>query len=72
LLERGVSLIPVTVAGDSFYSLLDNPKPMTDPDFPQGWTNFYRSNDYAATAYFYLDRPEDNLPSLAPCSERIK
>jgi hypothetical protein len=24
---------------------------------PNDWTNFYRSDDYAVTAYYYLDRP---------------
>jgi len=34
------------------------------------WLNFYRSDDYAATAYFYLDRPVSNLPVLPPVGER--
>jgi len=72
LLGQGVPLIPVTASGDSFLRLLDYPKSVTDADFPNGWTNFYRSDDYAATAYFYLDRPEDNLPPLAPRAERVK
>jgi hypothetical protein len=36
------------------------------------WMNFYRSDDYAATAYFYLDRPDSELPGLAPEAERIQ
>jgi hypothetical protein len=30
-----------------------------------GWTNFYRSDDWSSTAYFYLDKPVSNLPRLA-------
>jgi len=37
---------------------------------PDGWTNFYRSDDVSATAYFYLGTPENNLPPLQPASYR--
>jgi hypothetical protein len=36
------------------------------------WVNFYRSDDYAATAYFYLDSPTDELPPLASVAGRVK
>ncbi len=42
------------------------------PDFPVTSTNYYRSDDVCATAYFYLDKPESNLPELAPLSLRLK
>ena len=45
---------------------------ITDPAFPQGWINFYRVDDYSATAYFYLDQPVSNLPELVSVKERIK
>ncbi len=32
---------------------------------------FERSDDWSACAYFYLDRPENGLPPLAPAAERI-
>lgn len=32
---------------------------------------FERSDDWAACAWFYLDRPENGLPELAPAAERI-
>ena len=35
--------------------------PLSDPSLPDGHTNFYRSDDVAAVAYFYLDRPENGL-----------
>jgi hypothetical protein len=31
---------------------------------------FERSDDWSSTAYFYLDRPENGLPRLAPVGER--
>lgn len=34
------------------------------------WYNFYREDDYASTAYFYLDRPENGLPELPAVSIR--
>jgi len=35
-------------------------------------TNYYRSDDVCATAYFYLDRPTSNLPTLPPVELRLK
>ncbi|HLL55604.1 MAG TPA: DUF2961 domain-containing protein, partial [Myxococcaceae bacterium] len=32
---------------------------------------FERSDDWSSCAYFYLDRPENGLPKLAPVAERI-
>ncbi len=44
-----------------------------DDTFPDDdWVNFYRVDDYSATAYFYLDKPESNLPPLAPLEKRLK
>lgn len=34
--------------------------------------NFYRSDDVSATAYFYLDKPYSNLPSLSDKELRIQ
>ncbi len=41
-------------------------------DFPVTSTNFYRRDDVCATAYFYLDKPESNLPELPPLGLRLK
>ena len=41
------------------------------PDFPVTSTNFYRSDDVCATAYFYLDKPENYLPGIQPLEERM-
>jgi hypothetical protein len=76
LQKKGVPLIPVTIDPGSrtnFQQLLvkDPPVPLSDPSLPDGHTNFYRSDDVAAVAYFYLDRPEGALPAIAPAAERI-
>ena len=55
-------------------------KLMEDPSFPDinddkfpadEWVNFYRVDNYSATAYFYLDKPENELPPLQPLTERL-
>jgi len=74
LQKQGVPLIPVTIdpgSRNNFQQLLSNPKPLADPTLPDGHTNFYRSDDVAAVAYFYLDRPEGALPPLAAAAERL-
>ncbi len=44
-----------------------------DDKFPSDeWVNFYRLDNYSATAYFYLDKPESNLPALAPVTQRLR
>lgn len=72
---NGASLIPVTVATEKELIKLFERTPMpklSDSDFPQGWTNFYRSDDVSATAYFYLNAPVNGLPAIQPVAERIK
>jgi hypothetical protein len=72
LLKSNVKLEPVSVAGlNSFRSLLDEPKNIFDKDFPFGWVNFYRIDDYSATSYFYLDAPVTSLRELPEVSERV-
>jgi hypothetical protein len=74
LQRGGAPLIPVTIDPGSrtnFQQLLTSGKPLSDPSLPDGHTNFYRSDDVAAVAYFYLDRPENGLPAIAPAAERL-
>jgi hypothetical protein len=76
MLERGVPLVPITIdpgRRTNFQQLLasDPPTPVTRPGLPDGWTNFYRSDDVSAVALFYLDRPSNGLPVIAPVAERI-
>lgn len=76
MLNAGVRLIPITVdpgRRTNFRQLLasDPPARLNEPDLPDGWTNFYRSDDVSAIAYFYFDRPSSSLPAIAPVAERI-
>lgn len=74
LVDAGVPLIPISVDAGSrtrFRKLLE-----TEPRTPlsaagfDGHTNFLRSDDVSAVAYFYLDRPVSGLPALAAAGER--
>lgn len=70
MIEQGAELRPVTIEG---MPLLEGeaPKGLDDPSLPAaGWTNFFRRDDVCAAALFYLDRPENGLPRLAPAAER--
>jgi hypothetical protein len=74
LQRAGAPLIPVTIDPGSrtnFQQLLTSGKQLSDPSLPDGHTNFYRSDDVAAVAYFYLDKPENGLPAIAPAAERL-
>ena len=74
LLKAGAKLKPVTIdpgQRTNFQQLLSSGKQVTDPGLPNGWTNFYRSDDVSAVAFFYLDKPVSGLATLAPASERM-
>jgi hypothetical protein len=70
MLNAGVPLIPIAmdnlVEGKGLIHLYEKGKinDLKDPSLPDSWTNFYRSDDVSATAYFYLDKPSDELPQL--------
>ncbi|MCY4562370.1 MAG: DUF2961 domain-containing protein [Flavobacteriaceae bacterium] len=51
---------------------MENPPALDSEDFGIGSTNFYRRDDVSATAYFYLDKPYSELPSLPPKEHRNK
>lgn len=72
--ERGVPLIPVTTDyGRDFKRFYKKDSVVqVDKNDRASCTNFYRSDDYSSTAYFYLDRPVNRLPMLAPVSDRVK
>jgi Protein of unknown function (DUF2961) len=71
LQEKGAHLIPVTMSGDHFMRLMEKSSRPLDSAALKGWMNFYRTDDYSATAYFYLDSPTSDLKGLAPIGERI-
>jgi len=77
--EKGAEIVPVWMLGTDgkvtiHRRLLDEkPAPkLEDPVFPETSTNFWRSDDVCATAYFYLDKPENDLPELPPVELRLK
>lgn len=68
MIEAGVPLIPVSIQeGQIFQGLMDSipPVDLKNDNLMSGWTNFYRSDDWSSTAWFYLDKPENELPELA-------
>jgi len=70
--KAGAPLIPVSVdvgnRDGGFAALLASGTPLENVKL-DGWTNYYRSDDVAAVAYFYLDQAEGQVP-IAPVSER--
>ncbi|MBC8193087.1 MAG: DUF2961 domain-containing protein [Candidatus Marinimicrobia bacterium] len=70
--DEGAELLPVTQGyanddGTLGLMLLQDMDPVpdvADTTLPNGWMNFYRSDDYSATAFFYLDTPDSELPIL--------
>jgi hypothetical protein len=67
LVDRGVPLIPITIHEIPILHPIYTPDSITtldNPSLPDGWTNFYRSDDYSSVAYFYLDQPSDGLPEI--------
>jgi hypothetical protein len=74
LQHKGVPMQLVSSSGVSgFRGAFDNGiKGSITAGDEKDWVNFYRSDDYSATAYFYLDRPDSDLPELAPLTQRIQ
>ena len=75
LYKKGVNLKPISIDGPGgFVRLLETPgaPSITDENFPGGWINFYRVDDYSAVSYFYLDKPVNNLPALPSVELRVK
>ena len=73
LSDEKVNLKIVSIAGPrNFHRLLEHPKDISSSDFPEGWVNFYRTDDYAFTSYFYLDKTSADLPALPGLGIRMK
>jgi len=67
-IQSGVPLIPVSVQDAQVFKGLmavEPPVNLVTDEIMSGWTNFYRSDDWSSTAYFYLNSPVNNLPELA-------
>ncbi len=66
MLEQGVKIKPVSAIvhpNPKQYNFLgDSKHKFEDPKFHDDtWINYYREDDFCATAYFYLDSPTNNL-----------
>ena len=73
MIDKHVPLIPITVhKAPTFIHIYkpDSTINLKDPALPDGWVNFYRVDDVAAMAYFYLDKTSSALPGLQPVSIR--
>lgn len=71
LQKANIPLIPVSLdSGGNAILLYKGKKSLDDRSLPEGWTNFYRSDDVSATTYFYLATPTSGLPALQPLAIR--
>ena len=67
-IQSGIPLIPVSVQDAQVFKGLMEAEPpvnLVTDEIMSGWTNFYRSDDWSSTAYFYLNSPVNDLPELA-------
>jgi hypothetical protein len=74
LQKKGVDLIPITIHQAPAFTHIYQPEEVVDledPNLPEGWVNFYRSDDIASSAYFYFEKPSNGLPQIQPASVRI-
>jgi hypothetical protein len=76
IVKAGGQLKPVSVmTSKGLIKLLEEPSfpDIFDDKFPSDeWVNFYRLDNYSATAYFYLDKPESNLSPLVSLTQRLR
>lgn len=67
LQKASVPLVPVSIDNEQRFNALYKKGTVTNvatSGIKEGWTNFYRSDDVSATAYFYLNTPTSTLPAL--------
>lgn len=73
MIRRGVEITPVSVHDATHWTpLLERDLALDDPSVPNGWTNYFRRDDVCALALFYLDRPANELPRIAPVEKRVE
>ncbi|MEJ7680590.1 MAG: DUF2961 domain-containing protein [Segetibacter sp.] len=74
LQKRGVPMIPVGIDDQKRIHPLykkGSVVKLDTPGMPDGFSNFYRSDDVSATPYFYLDKPYNPLPALQALKIRL-
>jgi hypothetical protein len=70
--KQNLPVIPVATDTGKMVLLYNDKKTvMLDTAMKKGGTNFYRSDDVSATAYYYLDKPEDNMQPLQAVEIRV-
>ena len=69
MLEKNIPLIPISCddSETAFRHLYKTGEPLPE----KGWVNYYRSDDFASTVWFYLDNNENQLPVLQTLEERM-
>ena len=76
LIKRKAAVKPITIDTDGkMTKLLEGPKEQTlaEAQAADGsWTNFYRQDDWSATALFYLDTPENPLSALPDVTKQTE
>lgn len=74
LQEKNVPLIPVTIGpheGEPMVRLMDRNERRELSSIPEdGWCNFWRQDDWSATAYFYHESPTGILPAIPEAALR--
>lgn len=74
MLKQGVPVRPVSMDVEGkLVGLMDKPagyRLEDDPAPDDCWVNMYQRQDVSAVAFFYVDKPENGLPPLAPVAER--
>jgi hypothetical protein len=61
IMENNAPLIPVTFDDNgTIQHIYKTDKPLPE----KGWVNYYRSDDYAAVTWFYLNNKENSLPPI--------
>jgi hypothetical protein len=76
LQKENVPLIPITVddmeKNGKQIMLYEKGKTtsLEQGDYPERWTNFYRSDDVSAATFFYFNKPVNELPALPSVSVR--
>ena len=69
MLEKNIPLIPISCDDNetAFRHLYKTGESLPE----KGWVNYYRSDDFASTVWFYLDNSENQLPALQTLDERM-
>lgn len=72
LMEEGVPVKPVSVGFIGNRRDLFDGEATFEEARPNEFTVYQRQDDVSAVAFFYLDRPTNGLPELAPVAERVE